>query len=65
MVETTNTSGTLSLNEVMSLTGYERGKINSLVAAGEFPEPLPLGPWTTGWSRSDIESWLTRHRKVL
>ena len=65
MVGKTNTGGTLSLNEVMSLTGYEPGKINSLIAAGEFPEPLPLGPWTTGWSRLDIESWLTYQRKVL
>lgn len=29
-----------------------------MVATGEFPQPMKLGPRTTVWSMEDIEAWL-------
>ena len=37
---------------------WSRQYISRLVAAGNFPRPIPLGPRTKGWLESEIDAWL-------
>ncbi|MGR8948029.1 MAG: helix-turn-helix transcriptional regulator [Gammaproteobacteria bacterium] len=48
----------LGLNEIIQLTGLSKDELNELLAAGEFPAAIPLGPWSTGWAEKDIRRWL-------
>jgi len=48
----------IKLPEVATLTGLSRSSIYRLAAAGEFPQPLKLGPRSSGWRSSSIAEWL-------
>ena len=40
--------------------GLSRSSIYDLIAAGEFPMPVPLGRRTVGWLESEIADWQKR-----
>jgi len=41
----------------MQTTGLGRSTIYRLVASGEFPRPVHLGPRAIAWRWSDLERW--------
>ena len=45
------------LPTVMRTTGLGRSTIYRLVASGEFPRPVHLGPRAIAWRWSDLEQW--------
>lgn len=49
---------TLTRAQVMALTGLDAAALARLCSAAAFPQPLPLGPWATGWDRKAVEQWL-------
>ena len=54
----------LRLPTVCSRIGYCRSSIYNLVASGEFPKPIRLGPRAIGWLESDIEQWIASRVEV-
>jgi prophage regulatory protein len=45
------------LPAVIHATGLGRSTIYRLVASGEFPRPVHLGPRAIAWRWSDLEQW--------
>jgi prophage regulatory protein len=45
------------LPTVMQTTGLGRSTIYRLVASGEFPRPVHLGPRAIAWRWADLEQW--------
>lgn len=45
------------LPTVMQATGLGRSTIYRLVASGQFPRPVHLGPRAVAWRWSDLEQW--------
>jgi prophage regulatory protein len=43
---------------VEELTGYKRSSIYRLMAEGQFPRPVRLGPRAVGWYAHEIENFL-------
>ena len=48
----------LRIADLVAAIGLGRSKIYELVADGEFPRPVQLGPRATGWLRSEVEEWI-------
>lgn len=48
----------LRRTEVQKRTGLARSTIYSMMAAGAFPKPLPIGVRAVGWAESEIAAWL-------
>lgn len=48
----------LSLRQVRTLVLYSSSQIYRLIAAGDFPDRIRLGPARVGWRTSDIVAWL-------
>lgn len=46
------------LNGVKSMVGLSRSTIYTLMAAGKFPNSIPLGERSVGWLESDIDAWI-------
>jgi len=44
--------------EVESRVGLTCSTIYELMAAGEFPRPVPINGRTVGWVESEIEVWV-------
>ena len=44
--------------EVEAVTGLGRSVIYELMAAGEFPQKLPLHGRAVGWVESEIQKWV-------
>ena len=53
---------TLTLGQVLGLTALTRAELDARITAGSFPAPLPLGPWTFGWSEAAVSDWLAAQR---
>jgi prophage regulatory protein len=45
------------LPTVIQATGLGRSTIYRLIASGEFPRPVHLGPRAIAWRWSDLEQW--------
>jgi predicted DNA-binding transcriptional regulator AlpA len=45
--------------DLPAYTGYHRTRIAELIAAGEFPEPIPLSDTGRGkaWLEEDVAAW--------
>lgn len=43
--------------QLPGVTGYSIPYIYELIAAGQFPRPVPLGARAVGWLESDISRW--------
>lgn len=54
---------TLTLQQVLALTGCARAQFDALYRDGDFPRGVPLGPWATGWSEREVREWLSRRRR--
>jgi prophage regulatory protein len=50
----------LRRREVEQLTGLKRSTIYELVAAGEFPKPVPISAQAVAWLESEIAAWQKR-----
>lgn len=48
----------LSFAKVVRKTGCSKQEITALIEAGDFPRPVPMGPWSFAWVKSDIEIWI-------
>ena len=44
--------------EVEKYTGLSRSQIYSLIAQGNFPSQVHLGPRSVGWRQSEVVEWL-------
>jgi len=43
--------------ELPAVTGYSIPRLDQLLAAGQFPKPIPLGARAVGWLEADIAEW--------
>lgn len=48
----------LSLRQVQEAVGYSPSQIYRLIAKGDFPDRIRLGPGRVGWRASSISTWL-------
>ena len=48
----------LNRAEVERRVGLRRSALYRLMRAGQFPEPLRIGPRAVRWPSSEIEEWL-------
>ena len=48
----------LTRREIEKLCRLSRTSIYRLMRAGQFPEPIRIGPRAVRWPQSEIESWL-------
>lgn len=46
------------LHEVMKATGLSRSTLYKLMAAGEFPASIKLGPRAMAWRLIEVHSWI-------
>lgn len=53
---------TLTRAQVAVVTELSPRELDRLCADGEFPRPIPLGPWATGWAAEDVDAWLRARR---
>ena len=54
----------LRRTDVEVRTGLTRSTIYRLMRAGEFPEPLKLGPRAVRWWATEIESWIAERPRA-
>lgn len=50
----------LRIGQVKEQTGLSVPTIYRLIAAGEFPRSIPLGPNAVGWLQSEVAAWAER-----
>jgi len=48
----------LRLKDIQRRLSLSRSAIYSRMAAGDFPQPIQLGPRAIGWRQADIDAWL-------
>jgi prophage regulatory protein len=48
----------LRRRQVEAMTGLSKTTIYARIAAGTFPEPIPLGEKAVGWIESEIQAWI-------
>ena len=54
----------LRRSEIEVKTGLTRSTIYRLMRAGEFPEPLKIGPRAVRWRATEIESWIAERPRA-
>ena len=54
----------LRREEVQSWCGLSRTTIYRLMRAGQFPEPIKIGPRAVRWPESEIEKWLSERPRA-
>lgn len=47
----------IRLPQVQEIIPYSRSAIYALIAAGDFPTPVKLGPRASAWVKSEVEAW--------
>lgn len=55
------------LPQVIEITGLARSTIYVKIKAGEFPQPINLGPRAVAWRSTDVAGWINsriRHPQV-
>jgi prophage regulatory protein len=55
---TNNMRSVVRLPQVKAQTGLSRSTIYQLMADGNFPKSIALGPRAVGWLASDIDDWI-------
>ena len=50
--------------EVEARCGIARTTVYRLMRAGQFPEPLRIGPRAVRWPASEIEAWLAERPRA-
>lgn len=48
------------LPEVERLTGHKKSHLYNLMAAGDFPLPIPTGNRTKGWLAHEVVAWVEK-----
>jgi prophage regulatory protein len=48
----------LRLPRVIKITGLSRSAIYELIAKGQFPAQVNLGPRTVGWVECEVVDWI-------
>lgn len=48
----------IRLPQVQAIVPYSRSQIYHLVAAGDFPAPLKLGPRASAWVEAEVIAWV-------
>ena len=48
----------MRLKEVMQATGLGRSTLYKYMAAGQFPEPVPLGGRSVAWVQDEVDNWI-------
>jgi len=49
----------ISRAEVLRRTQLSRAKLYELIAAGQFPAPVALGPRLRAWPLHEVSAWIT------
>jgi prophage regulatory protein len=47
----------LRITQVTEATGLKPSTLYAMMAAGEFPQSIPLGPRMRAWDESEILAW--------
>lgn len=47
----------IRLPQVQAIVPYSRSTIYSLIATGDFPAPVKLGPRASAWVKVEVEAW--------
>lgn len=54
------------MKDLNHVIGLGKSKIYMMISAGEFPEPIELGPNAVGWPAEDVRDWVrSRSRREL
>jgi prophage regulatory protein len=48
----------ISMNEVLDRICLSKTHLYRKINAGQFPRPVPLGPWKVAFLESEIEAWM-------
>ena len=48
----------LRAKEVAGLIGVSRSTLYRMVAAGQFPQPIRIGPRASRWRMSEVQEWM-------
>ena len=48
----------LRRREVMERTGLPHSTLYAMMARGEFPRPVPIGPQAVAWPASAVQQWI-------
>ena len=54
----------LRRTEVEARTGLSRSTLYRLMRAGEFPEPLRVGPRAVRWVAGEVDEWLAERPRA-
>lgn len=54
----------IGYDEIFTLTGIGRFKINHLINANRFPKPIKLGKKVVRWSVADVMKWINKMEQV-
>jgi prophage regulatory protein len=47
----------IRLPQVQAIVPYSRSTLYSLIATGDFPAPVKLGPRASAWVKAEVEAW--------
>jgi len=47
----------LKHTEIYDIVGFQRTKLESMIKANEFPQPIKFGP-RLRWKKSTVEAWM-------
>jgi prophage regulatory protein len=48
----------IKLYEVLDMTALSRSSLYALIAKGQFPAPVKIGPRASAWNHSEIADWI-------
>jgi len=48
----------IRLPDVLTMTGRGRSSIYDMIARGEFPRPVNIGPAAVAWVESEVVAWI-------
>lgn len=48
----------MRLHQVVKTTGVGKSRLYELVAKGDFPPPVRLGPGSVAWVDTEVQTWI-------
>ena len=48
----------IKLHDVLKATALSRSSLYALIAKGQFPAPVKIGPRASAWNYSEIATWI-------
>lgn len=54
----------LRFGEIERLLRLSKATVYRLIARGEFPRPIKLGPRAVGWRRCEVAEWLDARERT-